>query len=405
MTATGQLYAFGENRYGQLGSTIHNKTFGEPNPTPTLVTLPGATGPVTQVAAGAYHSLAVTATGQLYAFGENRYGQLGSTVHDNTEEPNPTPTLVTLPGATGPVTQVGAGSGDSLAVTATGQLYAFGENYFGQLGSTVNNDTVEPNPTPTLVSLAAGTTLDTVARGPRADHTLVLVADLAVSSGALPGGQAGVPYSATVQAAGGTTPYRWSAAGLPAGLAIDAASGQITGTPTSAGAANVTLSVTDAYGISAASAVITLTIAPSVPVARPPTLSSVSLTHKRFRVAKHATAISAKKSPLGTTIRFTLSAVAKLQITITRTAPGLRHGHSCLAPSARLTRAHAKLCTRTLTLGTLTRVSEPQGADTVAFSGRVGHRALPTGTYAATLLASDAAGRSKPVTLSFAIVH
>jgi hypothetical protein len=74
------------------------------------VTLSGATGPVTQVAAGAKHSLAVTSTGQLYAFGENEYGQLGIEVNF---EPNPTPALVTLPGAAGPV---GAGTDHSLVV-------------------------------------------------------------------------------------------------------------------------------------------------------------------------------------------------------------------------------------------------------------------------------------------------
>jgi alpha-tubulin suppressor-like RCC1 family protein len=102
----GQLYTFGENYYGQLGSKKNNKT-KEPNPTPTLVTLPGATGGVVQVAAGELHSLAATSTGQLYASGYNDYGQLGSSAND---EPNPTPTLVTLPGATGGVVQVAAGA-------------------------------------------------------------------------------------------------------------------------------------------------------------------------------------------------------------------------------------------------------------------------------------------------------
>jgi hypothetical protein len=202
-----------------------------------------------------------TATGQLYAFGDNRFGQLGSTTNSGTVEANPTPALVTLPGATGPVTQVAAGDNDSLAVTATGELYAFGANEGGQLGSTTNSGTDEPNPTPALLALGAGTTL-TVARGPAANHTLVLVAELAVSSATLPAGQVAVPYGATAAAAGGSVPYRWSAAGLPAGLSINPASGQITGTPTSAGSANVTLTVADAYGLTASSAMIALTIAP-----------------------------------------------------------------------------------------------------------------------------------------------
>jgi hypothetical protein len=143
------------------------------------------------------------------------------------------------------------------------------------------------------------------------------------------------------------------------------------------------------------------------PTARPiaPTFNSASITNKRFRVGKKNTAISAKKAPIGTSFRFTLSAAAKVQITITRSASGLRRGHNCVAPTKSLRRAHAKRCTRTLKMGTLTRASEPKGADHIAFSGRIGARALSPRSYKAILSASNAGGRSTPVTLSFIIVH
>ncbi|WP_229830186.1 S8 family peptidase [Actinoplanes ianthinogenes] len=47
---------------------------------------------------------------------------------------------------------------------------------------------------------------------------------------------------------GGTKPYSWKASGLPAGLAIGADSGQISGTPTTAGTSTVTVTVTDSTG-------------------------------------------------------------------------------------------------------------------------------------------------------------
>lgn len=47
-------------------------------------------------------------------------------------------------------------------------------------------------------------------------------------------------------AAGGTTPYTWSAKGLPSGLSIDGATGVITGTPDTLGASTVTVTVSDA---------------------------------------------------------------------------------------------------------------------------------------------------------------
>ena len=261
LTSSGQLYAFGLNRYGQLGIATNSGTTN-PNPTPTLVTLPGASGPVTQVAAGGYHSLALTSSGQLYSFGRNYYGELGSATNNGTNNPNPTPTLVTLPGASGPVTQIAGGADHSLALTSSGQLYAFGANYYGQLGSATNNGTNNPNPIPVPVDLGAGTTIDTMVSGVQADHTLVVVANLAVASSSLPSGRIGVPYRATAAAAGGTAPYAWQASGLPAGLSIDPGSGQIGGTPTVVGTGQVTLSVSDRYGIVAQSATIALTIAP-----------------------------------------------------------------------------------------------------------------------------------------------
>jgi subtilisin family serine protease len=49
-----------------------------------------------------------------------------------------------------------------------------------------------------------------------------------------------------LQGSGGTTPYSWSASGLPAGLSISSSTGSITGTATTAGTSNVTVTLTDA---------------------------------------------------------------------------------------------------------------------------------------------------------------
>lgn len=50
---------------------------------------------------------AVTADGGLYAFSTNNYGQLGSATGSGRDNANPTPMLVSLPGASGPAIDKG----------------------------------------------------------------------------------------------------------------------------------------------------------------------------------------------------------------------------------------------------------------------------------------------------------
>jgi alpha-tubulin suppressor-like RCC1 family protein len=265
LTSTGQLYAFGGNRYGELGRAANVET-PVPNPTPAPVSLPASAGPVKSIAAGAFHSLALTASGLIYAFGRNTDGQLGSASGAGGEAANATPLAVSLPGANGPAVGLAAGAAHSLAITASGELYSFGSNLDGQLGRAASSGTASANPTPAPVALPAGTTIDTVARGATSDFTLAQAADLAVLSSSLPLGQVGVPYTTYAAAAGGAGGYSWSASGLPPGLSIDPASGQISGTPSAPGTSAVVLKVTDVFGVSATSAPILLTTAAATPV-------------------------------------------------------------------------------------------------------------------------------------------
>lgn len=68
-----------------------------------------------------------------------------------------------------------------------------------------------------------------------------------ITTPGLPNGMTGQPYTAPIAAMGGTAPYAWSIAtgALPAGLAIDAATGAITGTPSAAGLSTFRVRVAD----------------------------------------------------------------------------------------------------------------------------------------------------------------
>jgi hypothetical protein len=76
---------------------------------------------------------------------------------------------------------------------------------------------------------------------------------ISITTGSLPNGTAGVAYSQTLAATGGTTPYTWAIASgtLPAGLTLSSA-GIISGTPSTAmSQRSITFRVTDSIGTTA----------------------------------------------------------------------------------------------------------------------------------------------------------
>lgn len=70
---------------------------------------------------------------------------------------------------------------------------------------------------------------------------------LTITTASLPGGTVGTPYAQTLLSTGGTGAKTWSVStgALPAGLALNASTGAITGTPTAAGTVNFTVQVVD----------------------------------------------------------------------------------------------------------------------------------------------------------------
>jgi hypothetical protein len=146
-----------------------------------------------------------------------------------------------------------------------------------------------------------------------------------------------------------------------------------------------------------------------------PRVSALRLSPARFAVGRGATARvaseavaagRARRAPKrGTTIRFTLSEAARVTLTVQRRANGLRSGRRCLAPSAKLRRAKAKRCSRFAAAGTLARGGR-SGANAIAFSGRIGRRALPVGRYRLTATAVDGAGnRAAALSTAFTVVR
>jgi alpha-tubulin suppressor-like RCC1 family protein len=140
----GTVWAWGNNMDGQLGDGNY---FTESR-TPVLVSGGTFTG-VVDVAAGAHHSLAVKDDGTVWAWGGNAHGQLG----DNTVKDHHTPVQVTTSsGLKSRVVDVAAGQYFSLALTEDGSVWAWGGNSYGQLG----DDTVKDRHLPVQVYTGSG---------------------------------------------------------------------------------------------------------------------------------------------------------------------------------------------------------------------------------------------------------
>lgn len=138
------VYGWGTNGRGQVGDGTYTPRWD----TPVKVLLPASVTSVTAIAAGYYHSLAVTNDG-LYAWGDNMNGELG----DGTRTSTPLPVKVALPSSVTSITAIAAGNNSSYAVTNDG-LYAWGNNAAGQLG---NGSTATDQVLPVKVQFNTGT--------------------------------------------------------------------------------------------------------------------------------------------------------------------------------------------------------------------------------------------------------
>ena len=413
LMSSGQVYAFGSNRYGQLGNPA-NTASDTPNPTPTLVTLPGQVGTVTQISAGMAHSLVATSGGQVYAFGLNDYAQLGSSVNNGTQVANPAPAPVTLAGQSGSIAQLSAGFSHSLALTSSGQLFGFGRNEYGALGGNPPVALPSLTPLPTIVPFTAGTTINELAVGGTAYHSLVLaaIAVLTITSDHLLQGQTGTPYLDVVQSAGGVNPLRWSADGLPSGLTIDPATGRIDGTTSSAGSFSPTVTLADGAG-TRTTRILALTVAASrepPPAPAAPRLSGLKQSAAKWALGRHLAKLggatgAAKKAgmPVGTTFSFSLDRAARVTFAFLRPAAGRIVGGKCVAPTTANNRK--RHCKRTVREGSL-QVQAKQGASRLRFEGRVdrSHKLKP-GVHTVRVSATSAAGKSSSArALTFTIV-
>ena len=160
LQADGTLWAWGSNQFGQIAQGTVNLS---PNATPAQV---GADSDWIAISAGGLHSVALKADGSLWAWGDNQFGQLGQGATDL--NPHNTPSQV---GNDNDWAFVSAGDLHSLAVKRNGSVWGWGDNTSGQLGNGTTADRAIPFP---ISSPAEFTDVVRVAAGPT--HSLAISA-------------------------------------------------------------------------------------------------------------------------------------------------------------------------------------------------------------------------------------
>ncbi len=184
-------------------------------------------------------------------------------------------TPVTISTASLPGGTVGLAYNQTIVATGGTGAYTFSVSA-GTLpaGLSLNGASGVLSGTPTTAATSAFTVTATDGNGRTGSRafSVTIAAGIAVNPASLPAATVGTPYSQSVSATGGTGSYTFSltAGTLPAGLALNASTGAITGTPTSATAATFTITATDSNSATGSRS-YTLTVNAAITV-NPPSL-------------------------------------------------------------------------------------------------------------------------------------
>lgn len=134
ITTSGETYAWGHGGHGQLGISEECTSVDFPTKIPSLVDKQ-----VVMASCGTTYSAVVTANGELFTFGQGRFGKLG---HGNSDD-KALPTLVAAL-KSHRVVDVACGDSHTLCVTEQGRVFAFGDQDFGKLGIGATNGSSVP---------------------------------------------------------------------------------------------------------------------------------------------------------------------------------------------------------------------------------------------------------------------
>uniref|UniRef100_A0A8B9KXV1 HECT and RLD domain containing E3 ubiquitin protein ligase 4 n=1 Tax=Astyanax mexicanus TaxID=7994 RepID=A0A8B9KXV1_ASTMX len=134
LSRRGQIFSWGQNKYGQLGLGKEGPSVLTPQLVQSLLGIPFA-----QISAGGAHSFGLTLSGAVFGWGRNKFGQLG--LNDNSDRCAPC-LLKTLRSQR--VVYICCGEDHTAALTKEGGVFTFGAGGYGQLGHNTTNHEINP---------------------------------------------------------------------------------------------------------------------------------------------------------------------------------------------------------------------------------------------------------------------
>jgi len=131
LTSSGGVRCWGNNRAGQLGEGTYTDS-------PIPVDVSGLSSGVSAVSAGDFHTCALTCSGRVKCWGSSVQGELGNGTWTNSTVP------VNVSGLASGVSAISTGGDHTCALTSSGGVKCWGSNEYGQLGDGTNTKSNVP---------------------------------------------------------------------------------------------------------------------------------------------------------------------------------------------------------------------------------------------------------------------
>ena len=270
--------------------------------------------------------------------------------------------------------------------------------------------------------------------------SITIIAGVTITTASLPNGEVGVAYSQALAAAGGTQPYsNWtvSSGTLPAGLSLNSSSGVLSGTPTTTGPSNFSVTVKDSVGATSPAQPLSITVVAG------PSITTTSLPGGEVGVAYSTTlaetggtapytwTVSSGSLPGGLSLNSSTGAISGTPTTVGTPSFSVtvKDSDGITSPAANLSIAISGVTITTSSLPngtvsaaysttlnasggtapytwTLTTGSLPAGLTLNSSSGVIGGTPTTANTFSFSITAKDSLGSTSPAAnLSITIVN